>query len=185
MYRAATWKAMEAGADLDDPRQLARLVKKMRIELQPDGRTVCDGVDVTEQIRAPEVTENIFRLADRPAVREAMRERQRQFAERHDLVAEGRDQGTEVFPDADLKFYLSASLEERARRRRKDLRESGRDVTLRELTEQVAERDRRDRSRPVGALRKSDDMIPIDSTNMAADEVVQAMLREAERRLPA
>jgi cytidylate kinase len=176
MYRAATWKALQAGADLETPGELAALVRSTRIELEPDGRVLCDGEDVTEEIRNPRVTRNIYHLADEPDVRAAMRKHQRQFAREGDLVSEGRDQGTEVFPDADLKFYLSASLKERARRRWKELREAGRRKSLEQVRQELAERDARDSRRPVGALRKTDDMILIDNTDMTPEEAVRAMV---------
>lgn len=185
MYRAATWKALDAEADVEDPDELAAVTEETRIELTPDGRVLCDGRDVTEEIRTPEVTENIFHLADEPAVREVLIEQQRRFARDHDVVTEGRDQGTEVFPDAEVKFFLVAGLEERARRRLQDLQRNGRDPSLREVKRQVMERDAKDRSRPVGALRKTEDMILIDSTDMTADQVVEAMFEEVSRRLPA
>jgi cytidylate kinase len=142
----------------------------------------CDGQDVTSEIRTPEVTENIYHVADQPAVRKAMRRKQRAFARRHDMVAEGRDQGTEVFPDAEMKFYLDASLQERARRRLLDLRGSGDEPSMEEVRRQVAQRDARDRSRPVGALRHEEDMIVIDSTDKSIEEVVEEMISEIERR---
>ena len=185
MYRAVTHEALRSGVDMDDPEQLARLARRTRIELRPDGRGLrvfCEGRDVTDEIRSPEVTANIYRVADRPEVRQALRARQREFARRCDLVAEGRDQGTEVFPDAEVKFFLDASLEERARRRQRDLRADGCEAALDEVMAQVARRDARDSSRPVGALRRLDDMVLIDSTKMAVDEVVEAMVAEIERR---
>jgi len=183
MYRAATWKALCAGVDLEDPQALAQTVAACRIELEPSEagiRVLCDGQDVTAQIRSPEVTRSIYRLADEPAVRRILIEQQRRFGQGRNLVAEGRDQGTEVFPEAAVKFYLEASLEERARRRLKDMG-AGQEA-LADVREQVAERDARDRCRPVGALRRGEDMVPIDSTNMTVDEVVEVMLGEIERR---
>jgi len=183
-YRAVTWKALDCGADLTAPEELAELARKTRVEFAEGGVVRCDGVDVTKQIRTPQVTDNIFRLADEPAVRKVLIEQQRRFAERGNLVSEGRDQGTDVFPDADLRFYLDAGLGERARRRVKDLLRSGESLGQQEVEKQMAERDARDRSRPVGALRRTEDMVVIDSTEMSVDEVVQAMLEEIERRLP-
>ncbi len=188
MYRAVTWKALECGADMDDPAALAGVAQSAHIELQPaeDGlRILCDGRDVTAEIRTAEVTENIYRLADEPAVRRVLIEHQRRFGRRYALVAEGRDQGSEVFPRAEVKFYLDAALEERAGRRLADLRSSGAAAPLEEVVRQVAERDARDRSRPVGALRKRDDMVFLDSTHMTVDEVVEAMVAEVARRRPA
>jgi cytidylate kinase len=124
-------------------------------------------------------TQDIYRLADQPAVRQILIEQQRALARGRDVVAEGRDQGTEVFPDAAVKFYLDASLEVRARRRLKDM---GGTATLEEVKEQVAERDARDRSRPMGALRQVEDMVCIDSTQMSVEAVVETMLEEIGRR---
>jgi cytidylate kinase len=183
MYRAATWKALEAGVDVHDPAALASVVAGCRIELEPaDGgtRVLCDGRDVTAEVRSAQVTQNIYRLADQPAVRKLLIEQQRAFARGRDLVAEGRDQGTEVFPDAAVKFYLDASLQERAMRRMKDMGQSA--PTLEEVAQQVADRDARDRARPMGALRQVEDMVRIDSTDMAVEEVVDAMLEQVERR---
>jgi cytidylate kinase len=145
-------------------------------------RVLCDGRDVTAEIRTPEVTRNIYHLADEPAVRRVLIEQQRALGHETDTVAEGRDQGTEVFPDAGLKFYLDASLAERAARRLSDLRTAGRTDSLDDVRAEMQERDRRDHSRPVGALRKTDDMVLIDSTKLAAGEVVDAMVAEIRRR---
>jgi cytidylate kinase len=182
MYRAATWQALAAGSALESPAELADAVAAAEIELQPDGRVLCAAVDVTEEIRSPRVTEVIYRLADESAVRRVLVEKQRRFALGRDLVAEGRDQGTDVFPDADVKFYLDADLDERARRRLGDLKRAGDTATLADTREQLAERDRKDRSRPVGGLRQTDDMVFIDSTDRTADEVVDLMLEHIRRR---
>jgi len=185
MYRAVTWKALASGVDMSDSAQLAAVAESARVELKPGGegmRVFCDGKDVTHPIRTAQVTENIWRVADEPPVRRVLIGWQREFGRRYNLVAEGRDQGTEVFPDAQVKFFLDAALEERARRRLKDLREAGSGLSLDEVVRQVAERDAKDRARPVGALRRQDDMILVDSTRMTADEVVEAMVAEVQRR---
>ncbi len=185
MYRAATWQALEAGADMEDPEELARIVSNCTIELKPgDGatRVLCDGRDVTEQIREERVARNVYHLADQPAVRERLIQQQKQFACGRDVVAEGRDQGTEVFPDAAVKFFLDASVQERARRR---MREMGTDEdcwTVERVEEVIQERDRHDRSRPMGGLRRTHDMVVIDSTQMTVDAVVRTMLEEIEQR---
>jgi cytidylate kinase len=184
-YRAVTWKALAVGADMEDPDALAKVARETAIELLPEGRglrVLCDGRDVTADIRTPEVTRNIYHLADEPAVRRVLIEQQRALGHATDTVAEGRDQGTEVFPDARLKFYLDASLEERAARRFRDLQAAGRDDTLDDVRAEIQERDRRDHSRPLGALRKTDDMVLIDSTKMVAGEVADAMVAEVRRR---
>jgi cytidylate kinase len=183
-YRAVTWRALAAGTDLDDPCALTEVAREAEIELRPGehGMLVrCDGRDITGEIRTPEVTNNIYRLADEPAVRQVLIEIQRRFGRRYDLVAEGRDQGTDVFPGADVKFYLDASLKERVRRRMKDMQGVGRRSSFEEVRDDVRARDVKDRSRPVGALRKADDMIVIDSTGLSVDQVVELMLEHVER----
>jgi cytidylate kinase len=185
MYRAVTWRAMHCQADLENREELARVAREADIRLEPgeDGmRVLCDGRDVTGEIRTPEVTDNIWRMADEPAVRRVLIDMQRQYGREHDIVTEGRDQGTDVFPDADVKFYLDASVEERARRRAEDLADMGRNMPLREVRRQVMERDQKDRSRPMGALRRTDDMIVVDSTDMGVAQIVQAMAAQIRRR---
>ena len=184
MYRAATWKAMKEGVDLYDPVAVARAVADARIEFVWSGdapRVLCDGQDVAAEIRTPQVTDNICRVADVPAARRLLIEQQRRFAQGHDLVAEGRDQGTDVFPDADVKFYLDASLDARAARRLKDLLDLGVSATLEQVREQIVERDRLDKSRPVGSLRLTGDMIVIDSTDMTPEQVVDEMAQAVQR----
>jgi len=184
-YRAVTWRALKAGVDLNDRDALARVAREADIGLEPgpDGMIVwCDGRDISREIRTPEVTDNIFHLADQPAVREVLIDIQRAFGRRHDLVAEGRDQGTDVFPDADVKFFLDASLEVRAQRRAGDMRALGRPVAADRVLRNLAERDTKDASRPMGALRRVEDMIVIDSSDMTVDEVVRAMLDRIEPR---
>jgi cytidylate kinase len=179
MYRAATWKVLSEGVALEDDCAVRRASAEADIEFRHDAgvtRVLCDGRDVTAEIRTPEVTANIYRVADLPAARAVLIERQRRHAGDRGLVTEGRDQGTEVFPEADVKFYLDASLEVRAARRMADLAKQGTDVAEREVLKQVSERDAQDRARPVGSLRRSDDMIVIDSTCLSAEEVVSKMV---------
>jgi cytidylate kinase len=185
LYRAVTWKALSSGTNMDDPNALARMARAADVRLE-DGnqglRVTCDGQDVTVAIRTPEVTRNIYKLADEPAVRRVLTDWQREFARARDVVTDGRDQGTEVFPDADVKFYLDASVERRAERRRRDLAAGTGSTTMAEVREDLKERDARDRSRPVGALRRSSDMVTIDSTDLTVEQVVDAMLAEVRRR---
>ena len=128
------------------------------------------------------MTSSICRVADLPAAQQLLIEQQREFARLGNLVAEGRDQGTDVFPDADVKYYLDASLDERAARRLRDLSAQGVCATQEEVRRQIADRDQLDRSRPVGSLRLAPDMIVIDSTDMTADQVVAKMLESVELR---
>ena len=185
MYRAATWKAMRGGTDMCDPQAVARAAADATIEFVGSGETtrvLCNGHDVTAQIRTPEVTENVRRVADLPAARKVLIGQQRSFARGRNLVAEGRDQGTDVFPDAEVKFYLDACLDERAARRLRDLRDRHVSATFEQVRNQIAERDRLDEQRPVGALHLTEDMIVIDSSNLTPDEVVDKMAQGVERR---
>jgi len=185
LYRAATWKALKEGVDLKDPAAVAQAARTARIEFVQRGeqrRVLCDGQDVTAQIRSPELTEQVRHVADDPVARRALIELQRRFGQGRNLVTEGRDQGTEVWPEAELKVYLDASPEVRARRRLKDLRESGTQMTLEEVCADIDRRDMLDRSRSVGGLRCASDMLVIDSTRLGVDQVVARLIKEVEHR---
>lgn len=176
MYRAVAFAALRGGADLDDPVELGKLASRSRIDFG-DGRVLLDGEDVTDAIRTPEVSAAASRVSVHPQVREAMVERQRALIRGGDYVAEGRDIGTVVSPDSPLKIFLTASDEERARRRSA---ESGEDVEA-VLAAQSA-RDARDRDRAHGALRPADDSIELDTTGLDADEVVERVVELARER---
>jgi cytidylate kinase len=187
MYRAATWKAMRDGADMNDPEAVARAAREARIELSHTDRcvrVVCDGRDVRADIRTPEVTENVRYVADEPAARKALIEQQRSYASGRDLVAEGRDQGTEVFPDAEVKFYLDASLEARAQRRLKDMQELGAGQNLDEVRADIARRDECDRTRKMGALRRTSEMIYLDTTDLTVEQVLDRLAEHVLQRHP-
>jgi len=165
MYRCVALAALRAGDSLDDEVALGRLVRGLEIALA-DGRASLDGEDVTEAIRAPEVSAAASRVSVHPEVRKAMVERQRALIAAGDYVAEGRDIGTVVSPDATLKVFLTASDAERARRRAAETGEALADVRAAQAT-----RDARDRGREHGALRAADDAVEIDTTGLGVDEV--------------
>jgi len=157
----------------------------VRFEVDADGgeRVLLDGRDVTRDLRA-EVTGNMAsRVAVMPAVRAALLDRQRAFAVPPGLVADGRDMGTVVFPGAPLKIYLTASAEERARRRHKQLKEKGLTVNIADLSQEIRERDLRDSSRPVAPLRPAEDAVILDSTELGIEQVVDQVLALARSRL--
>jgi len=186
-YRAATWHALRKAVDMEDAAAVAAAAREARIEflVGPQGqRVLCDGLDVTREIRSPEVTANVKHVADEPEARRALVEQQRRAGVGRNLVAEGRDQGTEVWPEAEVKFYLDAAPEERARRRLRDLRAMGVECTFEQVLREIQERDRRDRSRPVGRLRRTDEMVLIDSTHLTPEQVVRRMVEEVRRRAP-
>ena len=185
MYRAVAWKALTTGVNMHDPKALSQVAAGTSIEFVPHDdaqRVLCDGKDVTVELRTPEVTACIRYVADEPAARKALIEQQKRFAEGRCIVTEGRDQGTDVFPDADVKFYLDASPEERARRRLKDLVALGIEASLEQVRQQVAERDKADMARPVGALRLTSEMVVIDSTCLTVEKVVSKMVEHIARR---
>lgn len=171
MYRAVTLAARERGCDLADELQLARLVSDIRVELVGD-RVLLDGNDVTAAIRKFDITTAIHFAADNAAVRGQLVLWQRAAAEGRDVVTEGRDQGTVVFPDAQCKIFLTADEQERARRRHRDLIARGEEIPFEEVLDNQRERDRRDSSRAVGALRKAEDAIEVSTDGLTPDEVV-------------
>jgi len=176
MYRCLALAALRAGADVDDSEDLGRIAAGVEIELEGDGVRL-DGEDVSGRIREPDVTEAASRVSVHPAVREAMVERQRDAIARGRYVAEGRDIGTVVSPDAPLKVFLTAAPEERAERR---ARQSGGNSA--EILTAQSERDARDEGREHGALRAADDAIELDTTGMSQDEVIAEVVRLARTR---
>ena len=180
MYRGITFKALREGLDLKDEKALVKLAGNTSIVLkkrEDNLEVYVDGKKVTEEIRTPRVTNSVFYLAKLAGVRERMVNLQREMGRRGGAVLEGRDIGTVVFPDADYKFYLDATLEERARRRFRELRAKGLRVNLKEVEEEVVIRDREDKSRDIGPLKVAGGAIVIDSTGMSIEEEVQAVLK--------
>jgi cytidylate kinase len=180
MYRSLTLKALRQKINLDDEDQLADLARHTTIDLQISKdhalKVLLDGADVTEEIRTSEVTNHTFYIARLGRVREVMVERQRAIGKASNVVAEGRDIGTVVFPDAYKKFYLDADFRERANRRFKELTEKKAAVQSTDVQKDLQERDTKDFTRKVGPLKKADDAIVIDSTHMSIPEVVQKVI---------
>lgn len=171
MYRAVTLAGMRENIDWHDTGALARIATASQIDLS-DERVVLDGEDVTSAIRSFEVTTLTRHAADNLAVRDRLTELQRNFAKDKDVVSEGRDQATVVFPNAELKIYLTASDEVRAQRRYEDLISRGEQVTLEEVLEKQLQRDARDLKREVGGLRMAADSIEVCTDGLTADDVV-------------
>jgi CMP/dCMP kinase len=181
LYRLVAVAAAEAEAALDDEARLAALARDLPASFAGE-RVYLGDRDVTDEIRSEACGDRASRVASLPSVRTALIGLQRSFRRPPGLVADGRDMGTVIFPDAELKVFLTASADERAMRRYKQLKEKGFDVNLRGLSEEVAARDRRDAERAVAPLRPAPDARVIDSTAMAIDEVVAAVLEELRRR---
>lgn len=175
MYRAVTLAAHQRGIDLQDPDELEALAGTLHIEVS-DSTVLLDGLDVTRAIRTFHVTTDTRYAADHPAVRARLVELQRASAAGKDVVTEGRDQGTVVFPDAECKIFLTASEEVRAHRRYEDLLARGEEVTYDDVLEKQHYRDELDRNRLVGALIKADDAIEVETDGLAHEEVVERLL---------
>ncbi len=179
MYRALTLKAMRLGLSLENEDALVALAKSTKIGLEGKDslRVLLDGLDVSLAIRTPDVTANVKYIARVPGVRHEMVALQRSIGQRDGgAILEGRDIGTVVFPNADYKFYLDASPQERAKRRCKELIESGQDASEIGVKEDILKRDDSDMKRSVGALKKCDDAIFIDTTGLSIDGVTEKIL---------
>ena len=180
MYRAVTLAAMQASVNMNDEHELLGVIQTNKFEFSVTNDEMLvriNGIDFTEQLRTPQVTANARYIASCPDVREKLVEMQRQFAaSRKKIVTEGRDQGTVAFPDADIKFYLTADSAQRALRRQADLRAKGVDQTLEQIQKAIDERDSSDRNRTVGPLKPAEDAVIIDTTDLSIDAVVEKLL---------
>ena len=186
MYRALALKVLRQGVDLADDTRLAKLVAGTEIDLQEtDGRlaVLLDGEDVATQIRTPEVSQMASKVSALRVVRARMLDLQRAMGNRGSVVAEGRDIGTVIFPEAEVKVFLDASVCERARRRYDELKAAGRAVDLEETQREIEERDKRDSERDVAPLRKADDAMLIDSSSVNAEDVVARVLAHIQNEL--
>lgn len=183
MYRAVTLVALERGIALDDAPRVAALADEIAIEFR-EGRVFVDGRDVSVAIRTDAITTATRPVADAAVVREAMMRVQRRMASDLDVVTEGRDQGTVVFPQAELKIFLTASPEERARRRHREEASRGNGISVDDVARAQAIRDEGDRTRPVGAMRPADDALVLETDGLSAGEVVDRLVQCIEARRP-
>lgn len=183
MYRAVTWLVMESGISLDDQAAVADLIQDVSLKLSSpetvDLPTIVhiDGKEVTTAIRTPEVTANVSEIAAQSAVREKLVLMQQQWGNEGGLIAEGRDIGTNVFPDAELKIFLTASAKERARRRWQDLQNQGiNDIDLEQLAQDIQSRDAQDSNRAIAPLKKADDALELITDNLTIDQVIEQII---------
>ena len=183
MYRCVAWAALQANLDWTDTSALTTLAMTLDIQVGNDDVKL-DGQDVTKSIRTMEVTSVIHFVADNADVRRQLVRRQRAAATGGDFVTEGRDQGTVVFPDANCKIFLTASPEERAKRRMAELVARGEELDFSDVLARQNERDLQDRARKIGGLIAADDAIHYDTTGRALDEVVDALEQIARDRIP-
>jgi cytidylate kinase len=184
MYRTVALVALERGVALDDGPRLAALAEKLALSFC-DGRVLADGRDVSAEIRTERVTQATRPVADAPAVRQALKRVQRRMAEGLDVVTEGRDQGSEVFPQADLKVFLTASAEERARRRHREELERGGSLSLAAVQQAQARRDEGDMVRPVGRLEPAVDAVILETDGLTREQVVARLVELVGARLAA
>ena len=185
MYRALALKVLREGIDIGNDGALTELIGRTAIDLVVTGgklKVLLDGEDVSHEIRTPEVSQMASKASTLEVVRRWMLVLQRAFGRRGNVVAEGRDIGTVVFPDAEVKIYLDASAQERARRRVEELRQAGRQVSLDETLREMWERDKRDSERDLAPLRKADDAIAIDSTSVDAEALAQRVMQQIRKK---
>jgi cytidylate kinase len=179
MYRAVALMARERGVSLEDPKGLADLGREMEIEYEGGRhgmRILLSGEDVTDRLRLPGVSEEASCLSQFPEVRNALVEKQRELGQQGNVVMEGRDIGTVVFPGAALKIFLDADMEERARRRHLQWKEKGVEVSRETLAEEIHARDQRDRTRSVAPLMAASDATRVDTTELEPDQVLEQIL---------
>jgi cytidylate kinase len=180
MYRAIALKVLRSGTPLNRPDAIAAIADRTDVRLQyqnGDQRVLLDGEDVTDQLRSAEVTRAVTPVCEVPEVRRKMVQLQRKAGGQGGVVVEGRDIGTVVFPDAELKIFMVADLEERAKRRLLEMQRSGGKADLREIMAGIRERDRRDEQRADSPLQRAADAVTLDTTNLSVSEQVEEILR--------
>jgi CMP/dCMP kinase len=186
MYRAATLKVLRAGIGLDEAEKIAALIEASHVQLRDaEGglRVLLDGEDVTDEVRTPEVTRAVSSVSSIRRVREVMVREQRMMGREGGIVLEGRDIGSVVFPDADLKFFLVAGINARAERRRKELEGQGVTADLHALREEIRERDRIDSTRAESPLVKPSGAVELDTSDMTIEEQVAFVVASARRKI--
>lgn len=171
MYRAITYKCLKLGIDINDRQKVVDLCSRTEVDFV-DNSIYLDGVRLGEEIRTLEVSSKVSDVAKIPQVREFLLEKQREIGKRSDVILDGRDVGTHIFPDTKYKFFLNASAQERGRRRYQELVDKGQTVVLEDIIEDIKKRDYIDSTREVAPLVKADDAIEVDSTSMTIDQVV-------------
>ncbi len=183
MYRSAAYKALKENISLTDEANLVNMLKNTKIELTVDGKVIVDGLDVSSLIRTEEISMAASNISKLKGVREILVDEQREMASNKGFIMDGRDIGTVVLKDAEVKIFLTASVEARAMRRYLQDKEAGFDVSLDALKEEIEKRDYQDIHRANSPLRKAEDAIEIDSSNLSIEEVVEQILNIVHERL--
>ena len=181
MYRAVALKLLRTGTDYNDPEALQAMLDGMDVDFS-EGRTILDGEDVSGLIRTPEISALASPSSGVPAVRYKLTSLQQAMGKRKSIVMDGRDIGTVVFPDADFKFYLTASADERARRRTEEMRAKGQEADFETIRADIIQRDYQDSHREFRPLKKAEGAVEIDSTDMSIESVVDTMMAFIEAR---
>lgn len=185
MYRAVTWLAMKNNIGLDNQELLTETARHADINLEfIDGKTrvYVDGMEVTEQIRMPEVSRLVAKVAQIPEIREVLISKQRKMAKNGGVVMDGRDISSYVLPNADVKLFLTASIEERARRRWRELTAKGVEVSLKDIANDIACRDKQDCERKVAPLKRAEDALLIDTTGLTIEGAVEKIINICRER---
>jgi len=180
MYRAVTLAALEDGVDVNNKEKLKRLVKDLSIDIEYKNnnfKIYMDDQDITNEIRTEKVDNNVSAVAKIKAVRDELVKKQRMIAQTKDIVMDGRDIGTRVLPQADYKFYITATVKERAKRRYKDVVNRGEDKSFEEVQQEIIRRDRIDSNRKYSPLKKAEDAVVIDTTDLNKEQVLKKILR--------
>jgi cytidylate kinase len=183
MYRALTWKALQNKIDLEDEKDLERLALDSKINfknIKGENKIFLDDEEVSFPIRKPEVDQNVSIVSKHPKVRKILVSWQKEIGKKQNLVAEGRDTTTVVFPEAELKIYLDCNIEERGKRRAKELKEKGVSFSSKDALENLKERDRIDSERETSPLKKDKDAIVIDTTNLTIEQQVERVIKLAK-----
>jgi cytidylate kinase len=186
MYRAVTLKALRENIAVDDGVRVADLAKQLELKFAPnDNNTIIymDGEDVSDKIRTPEIDQNISPVAANPAVRLIMVQKQHSIGKEGGIVMDGRDIGTVVFPNADLKIFMSATVQERAVRRKKEQEQKGVKINLDKVVSDIEYRDQQDQSRNHGPLLKAEDAVEIDTTLLSIEQQIQKILELAKIKI--
>lgn len=187
MYRALTWKALENNVDISDNKSMELLLKDSKIDLVPSKeenilKVFMDKQDITLAIREPHISKNVSQVSSHKGVRDIMTVKQRNLAEnKNGVVMDGRDIGTVVFPNADIKIFLTASVEERAKRRLKEQLNKGIESNLDELIQEISKRDEQDINREIAPLRAAEDSIEVDTTNLTYEQVLIKLIDIANK----
>lgn len=176
MYRAVTLAALKENINFEDPKKLVELAKRINITFDENGEIYLNNKNVSEEIRSSEVNSHVSKIAAVKGVREILVKKQQTLARKNKVVMDGRDITTVVLPEAEHKFFLTASLLERAKRRYQEVKSKDKDVTLEDVQKSIAQRDKLDSEREHSPLKKAEDAVVIDTTNLSIDEVLKKMI---------